>query len=311
MGAIIGWLFSEETANNENHDQLVDGPSRSYHVAFLGDSTLDNVSWVEPGEEIAALVRKRGIEVSNLAVDGARSECVLGTAQTMISSSAREAANDPFPEEGPSESFNFSPLNALESRQRKKNIDAVVLSVGGNDIRVLLGQLGGSSDQFILHQAITALVKNYLAIVSRVMEICPNSHLILMTQYIPDYQNDAYGIYRALKKEQLFEMMEKVYNSIIPHLTKHKATVIDLTASFDPRDTSLYVQQIEPSKRGGVIVADLIEHAVKMGESKDMRFLVRTSNGKIMKATGVKRWTACPPSVMEMKGYCGIFRSDL
>jgi len=308
MGIILSWFWSEETENVE-HNYKLQSDSPRYHVAFLGDSTLDNVAWVRHNEEIAALVRSRGIEVSNLAVDGATSSDILQTASTLISMSARRAAKDPFPDDGDSESHHtFSSLKALEIRQRKKKIDAVVLSVGGNDIRVLLGQLGGGGDQSIVQMALTALVKNYIEIVSRVMKICPNSHLILMTQYMPDYQNDSYHIYRIFKKEQLFEMMKNVYNSIIPHLRKYKATVIDLTASFDPRETSLYVQQIEPSKKGGIIIADLVEHAVQMGESEDLRFLLRTSEGKIMEATRVQMWTACPPAVREIKGYCGILR---
>jgi hypothetical protein len=45
--------------------------------------------------------------------------------------------------------------------------------------------------------------------------------------------------------------MEKIYAQIIPKAKQHNLPMIDLPNTFDIRDSSLYVSQIEPSSHGG------------------------------------------------------------
>jgi len=66
-----------------------------------------------------------------------------------------------------------------------------VLSVGGNDVREILGRMD------LLSERVAMFRRNYPAIISETKKICPN--LILMLQYRPSYHDDYhYGVYKAL-----------------------------------------------------------------------------------------------------------------
>eukprot|EP00746_Dinoflagellata_sp_MGD_P003144 gnl/MRDRNA2_/MRDRNA2_106113_c0_seq1.p1 gnl/MRDRNA2_/MRDRNA2_106113_c0~~gnl/MRDRNA2_/MRDRNA2_106113_c0_seq1.p1 ORF type:complete len:312 (-),score=35.07 gnl/MRDRNA2_/MRDRNA2_106113_c0_seq1:96-1031(-) len=233
------------------------------HLALLGDSTIDNVVWTDhPGEvsaQLRALLRSSGTLVSNLAADGFTSKKVLHGGVPTISLVKRQQAGDPFPETG--NDGIFRPLEALESLDPPPT--HAVISIGGNDIRAILGCMHR------LKQVLQEFQSNYSLILDRVCKIVPN--VILMFQYRPSlHMDESYGVYRAIGTlpgsgnvvDKMNHLMEEVYRPILKVASQRRLPVVDLPRSFDIEDSSLYRCQIEPSEAGGKIISDLISHLV-------------------------------------------------
>ena len=239
-------------------------------VALLGDSTLDNVVWVDTPEQAVAPTLQRRLEarsagaaVINLAADGFTSADTLNGGPALISFTARRDAGDPLPGYDGQLDAPFAPLSHLEALSPPPT--HVVLSVGGNDVREILGAMHE------LPQRIAAFHENYPQVAAR----CAGggARMIVMLQYRPDEATDAehYGVYRAIEAatpgpgtrvQKLNALMEAIYPSILALAAKEGWDVLDLPNTFDIRDTELYRHQIEPSAKGGELIAELIAHAV-------------------------------------------------
>ena len=231
-------------------------------VVLLGDSTLDNVVWVdEPAQAVpAALTRSLDAAVINLAADGFTSADMLEGAPPNISHAARSAAGDPFPT---ASGEPFFPLPALLDLSPAPT--HLVLSVGGNDVREILGAMHE------LPARIAAFHSNYPLIA----EACEASgaRVIVMLQYRPDLATDLkhYGVYRAIdagipgggdRVAKLNQLMQGIYPPVLALALAKGWDVLDLPNTFDIHCSELYRCQIEPSPRGGALIAELIAHAV-------------------------------------------------
>eukprot|EP00746_Dinoflagellata_sp_MGD_P009694 gnl/MRDRNA2_/MRDRNA2_119777_c0_seq1.p1 gnl/MRDRNA2_/MRDRNA2_119777_c0~~gnl/MRDRNA2_/MRDRNA2_119777_c0_seq1.p1 ORF type:complete len:284 (-),score=53.62 gnl/MRDRNA2_/MRDRNA2_119777_c0_seq1:37-888(-) len=235
------------------------------HVALLGDSTIDNVCWTGHPQEVPAQLRLMlqsvDARVTNLAADGFTSADLLHGAVPAISWGKRRDVGDPFPQTG--EDRSFRPLDALESLDPPAT--HVVLSIGGNDVREILGSMGK------LDQVLRNFQYNYSAILDRVCKAVPN--VVLMFQYRPSLHMDAghYGVYQAIGSlpgpgdavAKLNNLMEAVYTPILAAAAVRRIPVIDLPRTFDIEDDSLYCCQIEPSAKGGSLIVELIHHTVR------------------------------------------------
>jgi len=232
------------------------------HIALLGDSTIDNVVWTGHPEEVPAqlreLLQSSGGVVSNLAADGFTTKKVLLGGVPTISSVKRQQAGDPFPQTGDGI---FRPLDALESLDPPPT--HAVISIGGNDIRAILGSLHQ------LDEVVKNFHSNYMSILDRVCKTVPK--VVLMFQYRPSFHMDeSYGVYRSIGSlpgpgdavVKLNRLMEAIYNPILVVASQRRLPVIDLPRSFDIEDDSLYRCQIEPSAAGGSLIAELISHVV-------------------------------------------------
>ena len=244
------------------------GASRCPHVVLIGDSTLDNVVWVDQATDAVPATLHRlleqhapGATVTNLAADGFTSTDVLRGAPTAISYRARELAGDPFPTASPMETFH--PLAELKKMATAPT--HLVLSVGGNDVREILGAMHE------LPERIAAFQENYPLIAADCQ--ATGAQVIIMMQYRPDLSTDAkhYGVYRAIdagvpgaadKVSKLNQLMEGIYPSVLELACANAWDVLDLPNSFDIQDSDLYRCQIEPSAQGGALIAELIAHAV-------------------------------------------------
>jgi len=140
-----------------------------------------------------------------------------------------------------------------------------VLSVGGNDVREILGAMHE------LPAKIAAFHDNY----PQIAQACEASgaRVIIMLQYRPDLATDLqhYGVYRAIEAgipgpgdrvAKLNQLMQTIYPNVLATAAAKGWDVLDLPNSFDIHDTSLYRCQIEPSARGGALIAELIAHTV-------------------------------------------------
>lgn len=243
-------------------------------VALIGDSSLDNILWVEAGQSISKQLHAVDVAVCNLAADGFTTADVLHGSRSVISSSARR-----FQEPIRWSSGNiFRPLEQLGALQPQPT--HVVLSVGGNDVRHILGSL---SQPERLQRTLQTLMENYVGIANKIRQICPRATLILMLQYRPCCDPDEdrhYRVYAAMETvtmlpggpqfsrrttslQKLNALMESIYRRLLPQLMHLQPKIIDMPNSFNVHSKAHYSHQIEPSAEGGQIIADLIHAAMK------------------------------------------------
>ena len=248
------------------------------HVILLGDSTLDNVVWLhEDRDQRVSQQLRRALDaeavVTDLAADGFTSSDVLRGHEPAISRSTRAAVGEPFPVDVDGV---FAPLDALAAVVARTPATHVVLSVGGNDVREILGALHE------LPATVARFHANFAAILARVIEITSSAaHVIIQLQYRPSLDMDRhYGVYAAIDRLpaealglddaasatpllKLHALMERLYLPVVAHARAQGLTVLDMPRTLDPRDSRLYVSQIEPSALGGRLIAQLIAHAVQ------------------------------------------------
>jgi hypothetical protein len=236
----------------------IDAKQRLGPVVLLGDSTLDNVVWVYGKSSVADHLRVLCSPVINLAADGFTTTDVLHGGRTVISAAARAQSGDPFPE---LTGGIFKPLEHL----RGISPHAVVLSVGGNDVREILQEM------HLLPERLRRFHENYPRIVEASLETTPR--MVLVFQYRPalDKPGD-YGVYRAINSTpgpagnvftKMHALMENIYGPVLELARKHKIPIVDLPRTFDPSKPHLYECQIEPSEAGGGIIAELIDYVLK------------------------------------------------
>jgi hypothetical protein len=176
-------------AGTLSEDDKVDNNAPT--IACIGDSTIDNIVWTRAKEASVCfqlehqlhLTSSERHRVINLAADGFTSSDVLHGAAPLISFRYRAAAHDPFPVAETFESAAsgtngipvFKPLDALRTLNPAPS--CCVLSVGGNDVREVLGNV---------HQLPATIVRfqqNFTQIIDAIREVCPR--IIVMLQYRP------------------------------------------------------------------------------------------------------------------------------
>jgi hypothetical protein len=250
-------------------------------IAMLGDSGLENSSWVmdTPNLSVANQLKERfprDGQVRCFAVDGFTTAEVLKGGEY-----AKCGSNVPKDNIGATKKGNsYFPLQLIAENQ---DLTHVILHVGGNDIREKLPKI--ASGEITIEGIIEKLQANYLQILRRLKEKNPSIKPVIMLQYMISYPNDHYGIYALMNQlakmkkwgdlntsedekmvisvDQLHKIMQAMFKPILDYAKENKIPVIDMPSSFNHADDSLFVMQIEPSDKGGKIIVDLIEHVVK------------------------------------------------
>ena len=290
-------------------------------IALLGDSTLDNVVWVESPadsirDQLLALLPPSS-QVLNLAADGFTTSHMLEGAYPSISFAAREEAGDPFPPMA--EDGTFKPLEALADEVGPKfervsdvnrrtsqeftltpgtPVSHSVLSVGGNDIRVILGQMHK------LESVMASFSEAYPKIMDAITTSTPN--LIVQLQYKPSQNMDqVYRVYAAMDAipgegsadQKMSGLMTMMYNPIIAKAKEAGLPIIDLSNTFDPTNDELYRSQIEPSAIGGGVIAKLIAHVALHHDFTGPSHIYSASDGglgDIISTPTPDSWTCYP-----------------
>lgn len=253
--------------NEEANETRNTSKAKQVHICLVGDSTLDNLIWVDGQKstvkgKLTEMLAKSGGRVTNLAADGFTSTDVLVGSVPSISGAAREKAGDPFPMDGGT--WRGSVLAPLKEIVKLKNRPThIVLSIGGNDVRHILREM---------HQLPTTLAKfnsNFVQIVTALRKITLN--VVVMLQYRPALNCDRhYGVYEAMQslpfpgtaEQKLNHVMESIYPPIFDLCRDHGMHILDLSRSFDIHDDRMFKCQIEPSEYGSTAIARLIYHAV-------------------------------------------------
>ena len=190
-----------------------------------------------PGQLRAALPSTA--RVTSFAADGFTSGNVLNGARPMLSAVAWAAAGEPFP--GAHRSV-LHPLDQLE--QLAEPASHVLVSVGGNDVREILGAMHR------LPEIVGTFHANYRAICDRVLGAAASPKLILMLQYqvCLTHEKGGYGVYGAMAslpgpgngQQKLQAVMERIYRPVLAMATDRNLCVIDLPRTFDPADAGRY-----------------------------------------------------------------------
>jgi hypothetical protein len=288
---------SSSTATATATATATDGETASPpRVALVGDSTIDNVIWVAEGCDIPTLLRRetRGaFQIDNLAADGFTTAAVLRGGQTALSFAARQRCGDPFPG-GSAARKRFAPLEVLRSQGGCRHC---LLSVGGNDIREVLGRPAA------IPAAAAQLVANYLAIMEAMGSISETPP-VLMLQYRPCRASDhRYRVYAAMSTlpgpgtplDKLHALMERLYAPIIQAARRARSPVIDLPSSFDCDDASLFECQIEPSAVGGARIAAIIAHVLRSHDFSGPSAIYVQRGGEVSSRPNDGTWAVSPP----------------
>jgi len=258
LATMLGGGFARDAPSRKaDHG---DWATAAVRVALLGDSTLDNVLWIQDGRSVSELLTAAlpSGAVCNLAADGFNSADLLRGSEVVLSEGLRESIGDPVPW---SEDSTFRPLVQLAALSPPPT--HVVLSIGGNDVREILGNMRR------LPEIMGGFAQNYPAIVEACRKVTPN--VILMWQYRPSLDMDqCYGVYRAMStlpgpesaEEKLNGLMETIYAPQLEMAKQLRLPIVDLPRTFDIRNEDLYVSQIEPSEKGGMVISALLSHVV-------------------------------------------------
>jgi len=260
------------------------------HVVLLGDSTLDNLIWVNRSVADSVVGRLRaGLRehfapaaplVTNCAADGFTSGDVLRGAVPAVSGGARAAAGEPFP--GWEANEIFRPLEALDALQKESApCSHAVVSVGGNDF------LEALSRQRPLAETAAEFSANLAAIIARMENTAAPPRIVLMLQYRPCLATDAegHGVYRAIDRAipgeapplaKLNQLMESVYRPILAAARARRIAVVDLPRAMDPADPDLFVNQIEPSAKSSALIAAILVHLLASHDFAGPSRLYRT-----------------------------------
>lgn len=240
-------------------------------IVLLGDSSLDNVHWVNKDgrtqESVPEQLSLRLPEhkVINFAVDGFTTQDVLKGARR------NKAVSSPFHKD----EMDYP----LEKLKEEKELTHVVVSVGGNNVREQLARLESNTSN--RKGALVGILRNIqeelIQILEEIKTSQPGAHRIIMLQYTPDSKNDNYRIYSLMKLlypntnpvKTLHDLIQQIYQPILQYAKEHKIPVVDTASSLCHKDSSLYVSQIEPSAKGGAIIADLIAHVVQHHDFKN------------------------------------------
>ena len=277
-------------------------PSAHLHLVTMGDSTLDNLIWMDKDpmtqqfpvhDCVIGQLRKQlppHSTVTNLAADGFTSSNVLHGAAPMLSRAAWARSNEPFPSDTDPSGI-LRPLDELASLHATKPVTHVLLSVGGNDVRVILQAMHK------LPQVVATFHENYSKIVQHILSMDENIHLIVMLQYqvCLTHEHGGYGVYTAMSNipgpgtgaEKLQMLMERIYAPVIALAKEHQLMVIDLPRTFDPSNEELYRLQIEPSQEGGGLIANVVGKALARHDFDGGSYLYSMVNGQFRSEANV------------------------
>lgn len=317
----------------EQQNQKLETGKKAY-VLPIGDSTIDNIYWLlnsdgsnyEEAEhncvegQLHALLNEKEehYKIKSCAFDGFTTKSVLEddkVGRVLGISSSNELSdkqkvylkNRKIKLESPS--YQINPLEKLKKiiDKRQESEHFVVVSVGGNDFRELLG-----TPSKIMSE-IPAFQQRYLKILSQIKSLKGKVRPILMFQYRVDAGNHQYGVYQALGKiaasidsvaqsslstphelgvSFIGPLLEKLYQPILQQAQEDGIPVLDLANTFDPMNSDLYISQIEPSAQGGALIAQGINHIIKNHDFESKKSVIYAKNYSAAQYSGLEN--KCP-----------------
>ncbi len=126
--------------------------------------------------------------------------------------------------------------------------------------------------------------------------------LALSHQVIPlKVTKGAFLMGQQVSMAALGGLMETFYRPILAQAKADGIPILDLPNTFNPYDSSLYIAQIEPSQKGGQLIAEGLDHIIKhhdFASSKSMMYSKRGSNQEFTAAEnpGSSGWSVAYPT---------------
>lgn len=238
----MGSSESSSKTNNEDKENVI----------LLGDSVLDNFYWLDNKKEdlcfqlndIFTRDFKGKFNCINLALDetespdiynGKKPSPVYVKDRELIGMDNYKVDNDGF----------YYPLKLVA----KTNAKYCVLSVGGNDARVLILKHLGNVKK-VYQEMTESFITNYTKAVDSVMKLIPNVILVLVYRPGPGF---------LLNLEQCNQLFNLLIPGLLAVARQKKLPVIDLSRTFNPENKSHYgTTPIEPSNKSSMFIANLI-----------------------------------------------------
>merc|ERR1712228_279313 len=238
---------------------------KARHIILMGDSVIDNFYWLkDKTKDIKQQILdtyENKVKVTNLAVDESRSQDVLyGMDPSFVYVDARKKVGlEPYPMD---KNGKVIPLEIVKNMIDKKEIilnvkkhqikPTVVLSIGGNDVRVLLYNFSMQN----MMSGLEKLRQNMQKIVEKLL-FDFKLNVVPVLCYEP-YQD--FATQHGLKREQLLQIFNIGATKIFELCETYSLPVIDLSRTFNTFDRSHYGStSIEPSNKSGQFIVDIIQ----------------------------------------------------
>jgi hypothetical protein len=132
--------------------------------------------------------------------------------------------------------------------------------------------------------------ENYIEVLQRLLK--KNKKIVLCTQYKPSLKDSSYHIYEILSKDKVVGIMKMFYPALFEFAREHGLPILDFTRSLNPNDGKLFQSQIEPSKLGGIRIAEMADHVAQNHdfEGPSMVYVKRTNNSPVIGEENTKNY---------------------
>jgi hypothetical protein len=234
--AVLGYI----TINTQN--VTIDGMEQrtTTNILLLGDSMLNNTMYVPSNKSVDMLLKKSYPDTSVLAKDKATIKDV------------------------------YSQLTKMDTKNKNDNTNQFIfLSAGGNDIMGLIDKHGAPSinDNILekLHEKADSIFSEYVQLVEAIQEKLPGAKLGLFNVYYPvDYSFD-YNTDPKIIEDLITYWNEKLSDKFISFNEDKVLLNNPLLIALDEvlTEPSDFINQIEPSIRGGIKIVTLIEKFIQ------------------------------------------------
>ncbi len=174
--------------------------SNNKNIVLLGDSILDNKSYVSDGKSVENFLIERNNNVYNLAKDNSK---IIDT---------------------------FNQINNIPIKLNNKNT-FIFLSVGGNDI---LSQYLDKNEDITNTSILKSMLLSYKNLVKSIKNRNPNSNIILLDIYYPN--NLTYKRFHSIIKEwnQMLYNYGKKYNYNVLKISEYLTQENDFSFGIEP-----------------------------------------------------------------------------
>lgn len=221
----------------------------SFDITLMGDSVLDNFYWLEDkSKDLKYELEQLNYKVNNLAVDESQLKNLFSIKPNQQYISTRHY---PYPVNS---NGVVNPIVLLRNGKTK----TVVLSVGGNDLRVNIFKLALGPENFIN----SVLTEEFYTLFDKTInEIKQHCQKLILVLFYPPYlgKGSAYIQYVHFQN-QITNKLLSFYRTLA---MKHNIPLLDLSRTFNSQDRSHYGStEIEPSNKSNIAIAYCIDYIV-------------------------------------------------
>lgn len=244
------------------------GEKETRNVIFIGDSLLDDFLYLDDKHsDLTKEMSDLGFKVDNYAVDGCKlRDLTLGIEPSEGCQSAR-SYKYPVNKDGKvyqmellskKSSVPFQSVygSGFETFKSSVNSDMVVISVGGNDLRVDMMKILFGIEPFFNGVVSKQYIDDYENIIEKAKD--EGRKVVLVSMYLPYLGvGSTYGMFGPLA----VAVVERWKEFIIPLAEKHNVSVLDLSLTFDNNNRKNYgTTELQPSNLTNKCIARCLDY---------------------------------------------------